>query len=42
MYNLAKAAEAGWKGTVAGARDFLLVANQGQSLEKSALMASAT
>ncbi len=27
MYNLARAAEAGWKGSVADARDFLLLAN---------------
>jgi hypothetical protein len=27
MYNLVKAAEAGWRGTVAEARDYLLVAN---------------
>jgi hypothetical protein len=27
MYNLVRAAEAGWRGTVAAARDFLLVAN---------------
>ncbi len=27
MYNLAKAAEAGYKGTVADARDFLFIAN---------------
>jgi hypothetical protein len=29
MYNLARAAEAGWTGTVAEARDFVLVANSG-------------
>jgi hypothetical protein len=27
MYNLAKAAEAGWKGSVAEARDFLIASN---------------
>jgi hypothetical protein len=31
MYNLVKAAEAGWKGTVEGARDFQLVSNSHQA-----------
>ncbi len=34
MYNLAKAAEAGWKGTVADARDYLLVANHAPAEKK--------
>jgi hypothetical protein len=33
MYNLAKAAEAGWKGNVADARDFLVVSNMCSSAD---------
>jgi hypothetical protein len=33
MYNLVKAAEAGWQGTVAEARDYLLVSNCSASVE---------